>query len=141
MTHTPFDRSGEVYYYDPTPVDFDEEEREYRRVIEQLREHGARVVDQDGNVIGSVGPARVADDGTLVAPYRPRDDEGEPASAPAELDPRWEWTEVRRMCDVAPTYIKGRCLHTEVVTVEAGGEVVAQLCQTCDTQLPAQWQP
>jgi hypothetical protein len=63
-------------------------------------------------------------------------------SAPAELDPRWEWTVApRRMCDVQPTYIRGRCLHTEVVPVEAGGEVVAYLCLTCDTQLFEGWRP
>lgn len=59
----------------------------------------------------------------------------------APLDPRWEWAEVRRMCDVEPTYIRGRCNHLEVIPVETGGEIVAHLCLTCDRQLPAEWQP
>lgn len=56
---------------------------------------------------------------------------------PADLDPRWQWVELRRLCDVEPRYIKGPCNHLEVVPVEAGGEIVARLCQTCDSQLPA----
>lgn len=60
----------------------------------------------------------------------------------AALDPRWEWVEApRSLCSPAPTYVKGRCLHTEVVPVEAGGEVVAHLCLTCDEQLPEEWKP
>lgn len=58
-----------------------------------------------------------------------------------ELDPRWEWTEVRRLGDVAPTYVKGRCLHTQVVPVHAGGRTVAHLCLTCDKQMPGEWKP
>lgn len=54
----------------------------------------------------------------------------------AALDPRWEWIEVTQMGDPGPRYVRGPCRHTEVVPVEAGGEVVAQLCLTCDTQLP-----
>ena len=54
---------------------------------------------------------------------------------PEPLDPRWEWSEVRRLCDKEPTYIKGRCLHLDVVPVETGGECVAGLCMTCDEQL------
>jgi hypothetical protein len=54
-----------------------------------------------------------------------------------ELDPRWEWHEVTLLSEPGPVYIKGRCRHTEVVPVESAGEVVAQLCLTCDTQLPA----
>ena len=54
-----------------------------------------------------------------------------------QLDPRWEWIDVTRLGDPGPKYIRGRCLHTEVVPVESvAGEVVAQLCRTCDTQLP-----
>jgi hypothetical protein len=51
-----------------------------------------------------------------------------------ERDPRWEWIPV-------PTYgnpdlvVQGRCHHVEVVPVESvTGEVVAQLCLTCDAQ-------
>jgi hypothetical protein len=54
-----------------------------------------------------------------------------------DLDPRWDWIEITAIGDHAPNYIKGMCRHTEVVPVEAiDGNVVAQLCQTCDTQLP-----
>jgi hypothetical protein len=54
-----------------------------------------------------------------------------------QLDPRWEWIEVTRFGDPEREYIRGRCLHTEVVPVESvTGGVVAQLCRTCDTQLP-----
>jgi hypothetical protein len=63
----------------------------------------------------------------------------------SDLDPRWEWVEDRRLCDVGPSYVKGACNHLEVVPVEtaAGGvvEVVAHLCLTCDAQLPAEWKP
>lgn len=38
-----------------------------------------------------------------------------------------------------PVHRRGRCLHRHVVEVETGGEVVAQLCPTCDQQLPATW--
>ena len=56
-----------------------------------------------------------------------------------ELDPRWEWCEVRRLGDKEPRWIKGWCRHLEVVPVESGGVVVAQLCLTCDGQIPAGW--
>ena len=54
-----------------------------------------------------------------------------------ELDPRWEWMLVQSL-GMPDRYIKVRCLHTEVVPVESvTSEIVAQLCTTCDTQLPA----
>lgn len=53
-----------------------------------------------------------------------------------DLDPRWEWIELRRLGDAEPTYLKGTCNHLDVVPVEAGGERVARLCLTCDAQLP-----
>jgi len=55
----------------------------------------------------------------------------------ADLDERWEWVELRHWGSMEPTYVKGPCRHLEVVTVETGGEVVAHLCRTCDSQLPA----
>lgn len=65
-----------------------------------------------------------------------------PGTGRPELDPRWEWVEApRQLCDPTPRYVKGRCRHVEVVPVEAGGETVACLCLTCDTQLPAEWRP
>lgn len=54
-----------------------------------------------------------------------------------ELDPRYEWVEIRDFGSAGPEYIRGRCRHLEVVPVTANGETVAQLCTTCDTQLPA----
>lgn len=54
------------------------------------------------------------------------------------LDPRWEWLEVRQLGRVEPTYVKGPCRHLDVVPVESGGELVAQLCLTCDAQLPGE---
>lgn len=52
----------------------------------------------------------------------------------AVLDPRWEWMLIERM-GMGDEWIKVRCRHVEVVPVEAvAGEVVAQLCLTCDTQ-------
>lgn len=58
-----------------------------------------------------------------------------------ELDPRWEWIETVSL-DGGPQWVRGRCRHLEVVPVEAtNGEIVAQLCTTCDTQLPAGWRP
>lgn len=60
-----------------------------------------------------------------------------------DLDPRYEWTEIHTLSSKKPVRYVGRCLHTEVVPVESivDGEVVAQLCQTCDEQLPAHWRP
>lgn len=53
------------------------------------------------------------------------------------LDPRYDWVKIRRLCDAEPVYVRGACLHLEVVPVESvTGEVVARLCLTCDTQLP-----
>ncbi len=57
--------------------------------------------------------------------------------AEAELDPRWEW-HLTQPLGMAERYVRGRCLHTEVVPVRSvTGAVVAQLCRTCDSQLPA----
>ena len=54
-----------------------------------------------------------------------------------QLDPRWDWIEVTGFGAPGPQYMRGCCLHTEVVPVEsAAGGVVAQLCRTCDAQLP-----
>lgn len=58
-----------------------------------------------------------------------------------ELDPRWEWIEIRQFNEPAPSYVRGPCRHLEVVPVESGDETVAHLCETCDTQLPAEWRP
>lgn len=55
----------------------------------------------------------------------------------ASLDQRWEWHLVHRL-GMPDTWVRGRCRHGEVTPVEAlSGEVVAQLCLTCDTQFPA----
>lgn len=55
-----------------------------------------------------------------------------------ELDPRWEWVEVTAWGDAGPRYAKGACRHLDVVPVESivDGQIVAQLCLTCDAQLP-----
>jgi hypothetical protein len=58
----------------------------------------------------------------------------------ADLDPRWDWIEVWELGKPDPVYIRGMCNHLEVKPVEAvTGEVVAHLCVTCDSQLPAEW--
>jgi len=62
------------------------------------------------------------------------------------MDPRWQWVEITTWGDPAPVYVKGKCNHTDVVPVEAGGifgdgEVLAHLCLTCDAQLPAEVRP
>ena len=31
------------------------------------------------------------------------------------------------------------CAHPDAIPVESGSELVAALCPTCDTQLPAAW--
>jgi hypothetical protein len=55
----------------------------------------------------------------------------------ADLDPRWEWIDVREFSDPGPKWLRGPCRHTEVIPVESTeGAVVARLCTTCDTQLP-----
>lgn len=52
----------------------------------------------------------------------------------ADLDPRWDWVEISTFGQPGPEYIRGECRHTEIVPVESGGELVAKLCVTCDTQ-------
>ncbi len=55
-----------------------------------------------------------------------------------ELDPRWDWVDVRTISDSGPVYVKGACRHLEVIPVESvTGETVAQFCLTCDRQLQA----
>lgn len=108
----------------------------------ELMERGG-VVMRDGVAIGTFGPA-VRDSECpwlVVAPYV-GEDPWRTETPADERDPRWEWVEApRKLSDPAPRYVKGRCRHTEVVPVEAGGELVAQLCLTCDTQLPGEWKP
>jgi hypothetical protein len=60
---------------------------------------------------------------------------------PAEhLDPRWDWINTTTYGG-APEYIKGACRHLTPVEVRGvvNGELLAQLCPDCDTQLPAEW--
>ena len=58
--------------------------------------------------------------------------------ADLELDPRWDWVDVRSFGDPGPVWVKIRCRHSEVVPVDSvTGEQVARLCLTCDAQLPA----
>lgn len=54
----------------------------------------------------------------------------------------WEWIELRTLCGEVD-YVKGRCKHLAITPVDLilTGEVVAQLCLNCNTQLPAEWQP
>jgi hypothetical protein len=53
-----------------------------------------------------------------------------------EYDPRWEWIRVDSY-GYDTIYLRGRCNHLEVEPViSVTGEHVAQLCRTCDTQLP-----
>ena len=59
----------------------------------------------------------------------------------ADLDPRWEWIDVREFSDPGPKWLRGPCRHLEAVPVESGGETVAHLCTTCDEQLPEEWRP
>ena len=53
-----------------------------------------------------------------------------------ELDPRWEWIYCPTLGgrSFGSDYVKGRCNHLEVVAVQnLDGDLVAQLCATCDT--------
>lgn len=58
------------------------------------------------------------------------------------LDGRWEWHEVCTFDGTVVRHIRGRCLHRDLEPVKSvvTGEVLAQLCLTCDAQLPA-WAP
>lgn len=53
-----------------------------------------------------------------------------------------EWIEIRTLCGDSH-FVRGACLHDDRVPVEAAitGEIVAQLCTSCDAQLPADWAP
>lgn len=52
-----------------------------------------------------------------------------------DLDPRWEWIEVRDFGQASSDYIRGPCRHTELIPVKSiDGEIVAKLCLTCDRQ-------
>jgi hypothetical protein len=54
-----------------------------------------------------------------------------------DLDPRWEWCDVRSLGDPGPVWIKVRCLHTQTVPViTMADEHVAELCLVCDSPLP-----
>lgn len=55
-----------------------------------------------------------------------------------ELDSRWAWIEVTYFGESGSRWVKGHCLHIDVVPVESvvDGQVIAQLCLTCDAQLP-----
>lgn len=58
-------------------------------------------------------------------------------NAAADLDPRWEWIELHAFGDPTPHYVKSACRHLETVPVDLlTGKSVAQLCLTCDGQLP-----
>ena len=56
-----------------------------------------------------------------------------------DLDPRWEWIEIQLLGEPGPRFIRGPCKHGNIVPVESvvTGELLAQLCLTCDAQLPA----
>lgn len=55
-----------------------------------------------------------------------------------DLDPRWEWAEMSAWGEERTLHVKVACRHLETEPVDTlGGEVVAQLCLTCDSQLPA----
>lgn len=53
-----------------------------------------------------------------------------------ELDPNWEWIEVRSI-GMPARFIKGPCRHLSVVPVESivTGDTLAWLCVNCDQQL------
>jgi hypothetical protein len=63
-----------------------------------------------------------------------------PVTEPAELlDPRWEWIDVSSLGQSPGTvFIRGECRHLarHVVESTVTREPVAQLCGTCDVQLP-----
>ncbi len=53
-----------------------------------------------------------------------------------DLDPRWEWHHVRSL-GRPDRCLRGHCNHLETERViSVAGEHVAQLCLTCDPQLP-----
>lgn len=55
------------------------------------------------------------------------------------LDPHWNWVNVQALGDPAPVYIRCECLHLETVpvTLLITGELVAEICITCEAQLSA----
>jgi hypothetical protein len=57
-----------------------------------------------------------------------------------DLDPRWEWVDVSSLGErPGTTFVKASCNHLEVVPVQdVTGELVAQLCRTCDTSWPVE---
>ena len=72
-----------------------------------------------------------------LPPAVPAPSTARPPANAVRLDPRWEWTLIQGL-GVPDVWVKARCLHTEVIPVESvTGDVVAQLCLTCDTPFPA----
>jgi hypothetical protein len=72
----------------------------------------------------------------------------EPASAVLPLnarrDPEWEYDAIMVAGEIDPVgWVRTACRHSRVVPVTTGQgedeELVAQLCLTCDAQLPADW--
>jgi hypothetical protein len=54
-------------------------------------------------------------------------------------DDEYDWIEVTKFGG-QPQYVRGACHHVRRTPVESVlGEVVAQLCLSCDEQLPVGW--
>lgn len=48
------------------------------------------------------------------------------------LDPRWEWIPVHDFGKAEPSYIKGPCLHREIIPITTlDEETIAMHCLTC----------
>jgi len=60
------------------------------------------------------------------------------ADSSADLDPHWNWFEITALGDPCARWLRGPCRHLDVhlVTSTMTGEPLAQLCATCDAQLP-----
>ena len=115
---------------------------EVAEAVEALRERQwAAIMDRAYLAGGGSAPRRPEAPAVPPKAVALRPAGGRPDSGAVELDPRWEWQVVRSL-GVPDRWVKVRCLHTEVEQVPSlSGEVVAQLCLTCDTQFPAPREP
>lgn len=123
------------------PLLFDKLYRDEREGVRRCLLVDGVLVDVHAGTPAACMPCRaeLVSPAVRVQPVEPA--AARPGTGAVRLDPRWEWKLVQRL-GMSDEYVKVRCLHAEIEPVESAlGEVVAQLCLTCDTQFPAPREP